>query len=67
MSELKIEVRRNEDGSLDEVVAQNCNLHIEQMSEDCWWFAIYPEEGKRLSVFMTGKIEVDLAEDPAAE
>lgn len=35
-----VEVRRNEDGSLDEVVASRANVHLEQMSVDCWWLRI---------------------------
>jgi len=35
-----IEVRRNPDGSLDEIVANNCFFHLEQMSDGHWWMAV---------------------------
>ena len=34
------EVRRNDDGTVDEIVA-NGMVHIEQMDDDHWWMAIY--------------------------
>lgn len=35
-----IEVRRNEDGSLDEVVASDAFVHLEQMSDKSWWLGV---------------------------
>lgn len=49
-----IEVRRNDDGTLDEVVAKDCSFHLEQMSEDCWWMAVY-KENRRVAVFLSTK------------
>jgi hypothetical protein len=34
------EVRLNHDGSVDEVVASNCDIHIEQMDDGHWWIGI---------------------------
>ncbi len=34
------EVRRNDDGSLDEVVAHNAFVHLEQMDDDQWWLGV---------------------------
>ena len=39
MSE-SIEIRRNEDGSLDEIVARDVAIHLEQMSDGHWWMSI---------------------------
>ncbi len=70
------EVRRNEDGSIDEIVAYGpngeCIFHLEQMDEGCWWFAIYPPNptaGKRgLSVVIhsasgRAKVEATITEE----
>ena len=35
-----IEIRRNEDGSLDEIVASDVAIHLEQMSDGHWWMSI---------------------------
>ena len=35
-----IEIRRNRDGSLDEVVAQNVFVHLEQMADNAWWMGV---------------------------
>lgn len=35
-----IEVRRNEDGTLDEIVAEGCSVHLEQMDVGSWWLAV---------------------------
>lgn len=34
------EIRRNEDASLDEVVAHNAGFHLEQMDKGHWWMSI---------------------------
>lgn len=39
-----VEIRRNDDGTLDEVVAPN--LHLEQMDNNHWWMAIYTKDGR---------------------
>ena len=41
----RVEIRRNDDGSLDEVLLydeERCLFHLEQMDGDHWWFALYP-------------------------
>ncbi len=40
-----VEIRPNPDGSIDEIVAHNCNLHIEQMSADGWYLGIRASDG----------------------
>jgi hypothetical protein len=35
-----VEIRRNEDGSVDEIVAKGCDVHIEQMTDRQWWMQI---------------------------
>lgn len=34
------EIRRNEDGTLDEVVADHASFHLEQMDDGVWWMSI---------------------------
>lgn len=34
------EVRLNGDGSIDEIVINNCDVHIEQMTPGSWWMGI---------------------------
>ena len=45
-----IEIRRNKDGSLDEIVAQGCDIHLEQMSNSHWWMGITLDDGSAYSV-----------------
>lgn len=37
---LRYEIRRNSDGSVDEIVANNATVHLEQMSESEWCLII---------------------------
>jgi hypothetical protein len=34
------DIRRNEDGSLDEIVAAGATVHLEKMDDDEWWLRI---------------------------
>lgn len=34
------EIRRNSDGTLDEIVAGNVHVHLEQMRDDMWWLGL---------------------------
>lgn len=46
MSAERIEVRRNPDGTIDEVllyVGDRCVFHLEQMSKRSWYFGLYPK------------------------
>lgn len=40
-----VEIRANDDGSIDEIVAHGCGLHIEQMSADGWFMGIDASDG----------------------
>jgi hypothetical protein len=35
-----IKITRNDDGSLDEIVATSANVHLEQMDASTWWLCI---------------------------
>lgn len=40
-----VEIRRNPDGSIDEVVAHGVNLHIEQMDNAGWYLGLNMPDG----------------------
>ncbi len=63
------EIRLNDDGSLDEVVADTCSVHLEQMDDNQWWLGVDDlpcAKGHRISVFFQarGKIRAMIAERP---
>ena len=65
----KWEIRLNIDGSLDEVVADSCSVHLEQMADNEWWLGVEDlpgAKGQRISVFFhaRGKIRATIAERP---
>lgn len=33
----RIEIRPNEDGTIDEIVGHSVDIHIEQMDDNCYW------------------------------
>ena len=36
----KFKIRNNKNGTLDELVANNCDVHLEQMDNKHWWLSI---------------------------
>lgn len=45
MTAERVEVRRNDDGTIDEVllyVGERCVFHLEQMDKRGWYFGLYP-------------------------
>lgn len=52
---MSVEVRRNEDGSIDEVVATGCNFHIEQMTAHGWSFVIEASDGSYWQFWLGAK------------
>lgn len=45
------EIRLNEDGSLDEVVAAAPrSVHLEQMADDAWWLCIETSDGHEIHI-----------------
>lgn len=49
------EIRLNEDGTLDEVVAADCFVHLEQMDEGLWWMRIALPDGSAIVVNLYSK------------
>lgn len=51
MSVPRYEIRLNDDGSLDEVVATApTHVHLEQMADDAWWLRIDMPDGRAVVV-----------------
>ena len=48
------EIRLNDDGTLDEIVAKNATFHIEQMDGNCWWFSV-SSSGKQVDVWLRAR------------
>jgi hypothetical protein len=42
---LAVEIRKNDDGSIDEIVAKGCAVHVEQMTDDGWYMGIDGKDG----------------------
>jgi hypothetical protein len=40
-----VEIRKNADGTIDEIVAKGADLHIEQMSDDGWYMGMEMPDG----------------------
>lgn len=53
-----IEVRRDQTGALDEIVAKDCFVHLERMGPNVWWLSI-EKGGYRQCVWLRarGRIE----------
>lgn len=52
------EVRTNDDGTLDEVVASGVDLHIEQLSANQWWMGITKDGKRQVVVFSTDRATI---------
>jgi hypothetical protein len=58
-----IEIRRNDDDSIDEVIARDEFVHLEQMSKDSWYLGIGDEY--KFSIYRKGKrVEVMVYDSP---
>jgi hypothetical protein len=62
------EVRRNEDGSLDEVVGWGF-LHLEQMDTGHWWIGFDTADGRLLHINLhaRGRIRANVADEGASD
>ncbi len=60
-----VEIRRNEDGTLDEIVAHGAGVHLEQMGKGVWSLII---EDRHLNVFTPrgAEVRVELVDDSSA-
>ena len=44
------EVRRNDDGTIDEIVAEGCVIHLEQMDKGSWYLGLYADHSPNASL-----------------
>lgn len=51
----KLEIRRNDDGTIDEVVADGVSVHLEQMSTDGWFLGIDAPDGRYWQFWLGAK------------
>ncbi len=57
----KIEVRLNDDESIDEIVATKIkSFHLEQMSNGHWWMGIERKDGQQLMVNLFNKRDANI-------
>lgn len=55
----KVVIRRNDDGTLDEVIVQECHAHVEQMADNSWWLGLSLPDGTLVHVnFTTGRAKI---------
>ncbi|HJQ37183.1 MAG TPA: hypothetical protein VKB93_08595 [Thermoanaerobaculia bacterium] len=57
-----MEIRRNADGTLDEVVANDVVVHLEQMADNCWWMGVSTADNAHLvhvNFYSETKIEAE--------
>lgn len=50
-----VEIRRNPDGTIDEVVARGGSLHIEQLSDDGWYIGLDMPDGTYWQFYLGAK------------
>lgn len=55
MPKTDVEIRRNDDGSIDEIIAKGANVHIEQMSADGWYMGIDMPDGSHWQFWFGSK------------
>lgn len=60
-----IEIRRNADGTLDEVVANDVFVHLEQMVENSWWMGVSTANNSHLVLTTILKLAHALGVPPA--
>lgn len=58
------EIGLNDDGTLDEIIAFNAYVHLEQMDDSVWWMAI-EQDGKTIHVHFWSKTKIDARSERA--
>lgn len=65
--EPSIEMRYNEDDTLDEVVARGAFVHLEQLDDNCWWLNVRLPDGREAMLTLyskRGKVRANVTEEP---
>jgi hypothetical protein len=45
MSDAAVVIRKNDDGTIDEIIANSCSVHVEQMDTSSWYMGIDAADG----------------------
>ena len=57
-----VTIRRNDDGSIDEIVAQDCAIHVEQMDGNSWYMGLQASDGSYWQFWFGAKNRKSLVE-----
>lgn len=49
---MSVEIRRDDRGRIDEIVAQNASVHLERMDKDCWFLIVEGSNGIAEAVWL---------------
>lgn len=52
---MSVVVRNNDDGSLDEIIAKKCEVHLEQMDKNSWYLGIEDNDGSYWQFWLGAK------------
>jgi hypothetical protein len=52
---MTVEIRRNPDGTIDEIVSDRCSVHIEQMDGARWFMALETPDGTQWRFWLGAK------------
>lgn len=66
MTPSRFEIRRNDDGTIDEIVADEiASMHVEQMSAGHWWIGLTLRDGREwhLNLFSKRGAAITLSEE----
>ena len=64
-----IEIRRHSDGTLDEIVANDVFVHLEQMADNFWWMGVSTADNTHLvhvNFYSETRIEAEAADQHVA-
>ncbi len=52
---MTVEVRRNTNGTIDEIVSERCSVHVEQMDTARWFMSIETPDGTQWRFWLGAK------------
>jgi hypothetical protein len=52
---MTLEIRRNPDGTIDEIVSERCAVHIEQMDNARWFMSLDTPDGTQYRFWLGSK------------
>lgn len=64
---MTLQVRRDENTGIDEVIARAADIHVERMNDGSWWIGLTEADGRvhhlTLSTVRNARITANLEED----